>query len=110
MAIPWGDVSTAVRTGWGTLARCVWILLLALAISVMRLVKASLTLLNWRHISSAVPMRRLSVLARSLAEAARALCERKMLLSVNLAHVSGTETLQGEHSLSKVTLLSLGAD
>lgn len=80
------------------MARCVWILLLALAISVMRLVKASLTLLNWRHISSAVPIRRLSVLARSLAEAARALCERKMLLSVNLAHVSGTDTLRGEHS------------
>ena len=60
----------------------------------MRLVKAKFTLLNWFHISLAVTTRRFSMSSLSLVEAALSLWERRILSSVNLAHDSGTDTLE----------------
>lgn len=60
----------------------------------MRLVKAKFTLLNWFHISLAVTIRRFSMSSLSLEEAALSLWERRILSSVNLAHDSGTDTLE----------------
>ena len=81
---------------WGsgdTLARCVWRLLLASAVSEVRLEKATLTLLNWFHISPLVVVMRISISSLSLWEAARSLCERRTLSSVNLDQDSGSESL-----------------
>lgn len=76
-----------------TLARCVCRLFLASAVSDMRLVKATLTLLNWFHISLDVVFSRISISSLSLWEAARWLWECRMLSSVNLDHESGRESL-----------------
>lgn len=80
-----------------TLARCVCRLFLASAVSDMRFVKATLTLLNWFHISLDVVFSRISISSLSLWEAARSLWECRMLSSVNLDHESGRESLtEGE--------------
>lgn len=76
-----------------TLARCVCKLFLASAVSDMRLVKATLTLLNWFHISLEVVFSRISISSLSLWEVARSLWECRMLSSVNLDHESGREIL-----------------
>lgn len=76
-----------------TLARCVCKLFLASPVSDMRLVKATLTLLNWFHISLEVAFSRISISSLSLWEAARSLWECRMLSSVNLDHESGREIL-----------------
>lgn len=59
----------------------------------MRFVKATLTLLNWFHISLDVVFSRISISSLSLWEAARSLWECRMLSSVNLLHESGRESL-----------------
>lgn len=76
-----------------TFARCACKLLLASVVSEMRFVKATLTLLNWFHISLDVVFSKISISSRSLWEVARSLWERSMLSSVNLDHESGRDTL-----------------
>lgn len=49
-----------------TLARCVCSLFLALVVSDIQLVKATLTVLNWFHISLDVAFSRISISSRSL--------------------------------------------
>lgn len=58
-----------------------------------------MTLLNWFHISAQVAFMRISISSLSFWEAARSLCERRMLSSVNLDHDSGSESL-GERKTS----------
>lgn len=63
--------------------------------------KATLTLLNWFHISPQVVFMRISIWSLSFWEAERSLCEHRMLSSVNLDHDSGSESLgEGETSVS----------
>lgn len=88
-----------------TLARCVCKLFLASPVSDMRLVKATLTLLNWFHISLEVAFSRISISSLSLWEAARSLWECRMLSSVNLDHESGREILT-EKQLDAFTVCS----
>lgn len=64
----------------------------------MRLEKDTLTLVNWFHISLDVVLIRISISSLSLWEAARSLCECRMLSSVNLVHDSGRESLEKERS------------
>lgn len=61
--------------------------------------KATFTLLNWFHISPQVVFIRISISSLSFWEAARSLCERRMLSSVNRDHESGSESL-GERKTS----------
>lgn len=61
----------------------------------MRLVKATLTLLNWFHMSLDVVLSRISISSLSLWEAARWLWEWRMLSSVNFDQESGRERLNG---------------
>lgn len=67
---------------------------LASADSEIRLVNMTFTRLNWFHISLEVTFSKFSTSSLSLAEAALSLCDLKMLSSVNLAQVSGTEMLR----------------
>lgn len=57
--------------------------------------KATLTQLNWFHISPEVAFIRTSISSLSLWEAARSLWERRMLSSVNRDQDSGSESLWG---------------
>lgn len=77
-----------------TLARWVCRLFLASAVSDIRPVKATLTLLNWFHISLDVVFSRISISSLSLWDAARSLWDRRMLSSVNLDHESGRDSLR----------------
>lgn len=76
-----------------TFAKCVCRLFLASEVSDMRPVKATLTLLNWFHISLDVAFSRTSISSLSLWEAARVLWDSRMLSSVNLDHESGRDSL-----------------
>lgn len=64
-------------------------LFLVLAISEMRLVKATLPVLNWFHISVEVMLSSTSISSRSLCDTTRSLWECRMLSSVNFDHESG---------------------
>lgn len=65
-----------------------------------------MTVLNWFHISPQVVFMRISISSLSFWEAARSLCERRMLSSVNLDHDSGSESL--EERKKSVSSHSLG--
>lgn len=98
-----------VREPLVTLARCVCSLFLALVGSDIPLVKATLTVLNWFHISLDVVFSRISILSRSLWDTARWLWEWRMLSSVNLDHESGRERLvKMENKYNKATVVRTG--
>lgn len=78
-----------------TFARCDCRLFFASVVSDMRLEKHMLTPLNWFHISLDVVLISTSISSLSRWEAARWLCECKMLSSENLDHDSGRESLDG---------------
>lgn len=78
-----------------TFARCDCRLFFASVVSDMRLEKHTLTPLNWFHISLDVVLISTSISSLSRWEAARWLCECKMLSSENLDHDSGRESLDG---------------